>query len=586
MRFRRGQALVSLSPAGQDAAMSAPTENRTQTGRSALAAGALLALAVIAAHLPRAFFDLPLYASDEGAYLLQALHGDLLRADPQHAPAVAQLDNVVFFWIVRLFWLLPGGWGLDALRIAGGLAYVGGLALAWKVAAKDLARPEAAGLLLLALIYPFYRFVFTALPEGWYVGLLGGMILLTAGQWRRRPLIHAGGFGALAAILILIKPHGVAVLAAGLALVMIDAVLDRRRRLGLPLLRGVVMILTALAAGHALRWIGTGAVPGSLFFFGQGFYATTLGARPGPEAFHSALTALYAMIMAALLLAGPPIALGIDDLLRRRRSPDFRPGAGDLAYLLALAAFAASIAMVAIFAFKVSTFHLTETYRLWGRYFEFYVPLLWVTGWPAIRRSINLPDRGLLAAGTSFAGLVGLTIATKAALTLFPWDAAALNAFFMPTTRWAGSSFPSYAIAAGGVLVALALTRARAPLLSVWQGLFALLAVLAIGQEGAWLSQRLPASRALVSELDLVSRSGALTRGPSVAFVDNVNLQQDLLLRLRAGPRVALVPEGQAVREADTRGFVTVIVQNGRSFEGDGWRILQRGSAFTVYGRK
>jgi len=561
--------------------MSEVRERYTVKWTSALTAAALMALAVIALHLPRAFLSLPLYSSDEGSYLLRALYGDMLQADPQHAPFVANVDNVVFFWIIRLFGLLPGLFGLDALRIGGGLAYVLGLVLVWRVVAPRLNRGEALGLILLALIYPYYRFVFTALPEGWYVALLGGMILLTARLWRPRPLLHAAAFGAMAAALVLIKPHGLAVMCAGPALVVADLILQRGRGPALAVLRLVIMAAAFLATGHLLRVIESHELPRQLSFFGQGFYAQILDQPPAADATRIALTAHYAMTMTVLMLAGPAIALGLDDLLRRVRDKTFAPQGTDLAFLLTLGAFAATICMVSIFAFKMS-FAVSETYRLWGRYFEFFIPLLWLTAWPAIRRREDLRDRRLLAAGTCLAGLVGLTIALREAITLFPWDVAALHAFSLPTARYAGSTFPSFALAVVAMLGAIVLMLRRAPMLQVWQGAFFILALLAIGQDGAWLSQLVPDRRGLAAEIQAIDKTTRQHPGRIIAFVEDANTHHNLFYGLHGRPRMVLVDPGASVQPKAAAGYGYIVLQAGHPLYGRGWRPVYQGLRFTV----
>lgn len=549
---------------------------------SALTAAALMALVVVAIHLPRAYLSLPLYSSDEGSYLIRALYGDMLRADPQHAPFVANVDNVVFFWVVRLFGLLDGQTGLDALRVGGGLAYIGGLVLAWRVVAPQISRNEALGLLLLALIYPYYRFVFTALPEGWYVTVLGGMILVTARLWRPRPLLHAAAFGALAATLVLIKPHGVAVMCAGLALVVADLILQRGRGAALAALRIVIMAAAFLVAGHLLRLIESHELPRQLSFFGQGFYAQILEQPPAADATRIALTAHYAMTMTVLLLAGPAIALALDDLLRRVRDKAFQPQGTDLAFLLTLGAFAATICMVSVFAFKMS-FATSETYRLWGRYFEFFIPLLWLTAWPAIRRREGLRDRRLLAAGTCLAGFIGLTIALREAITLFPWDVAALQAFFQPTARFEGSSFPSFALAAAAMLGAMVLMLRRAPILPTWQGVFFVLALLAAGQDGAWMSEVLPDRRVLGTETGGIRLTARQHPGEMIAFVDDANMHHNLFYGLNGRPKMVLIAPGEGVKTQAASGYGYLILQVGHPLEGGGWRLVQEGRKLNVF---
>lgn len=569
--------------------MSASPENQSPPiwrSGGCIAAG-LGVLVVLIIHLPRAELSLPLYSGDEGSYLIRALFGALLQADPSRAATVADIDNSVFFWIIRAVHMLGGKHYLDLLRLLGGGAYVAGLILVWRAACSGMERREAFGLLLLALIYPYYRFVLTALPEGWYVGLLAVILYVTARLWRSRPLTHALLSGALSAALVLIKPHGVAIAATICALIVADFVFDANRRFWLSAGRLGLFAVSFLAVGHLIQFIEGRGPPQGLLFFGHGFYSNILAVAPSPDAPRIGLIAAFSMTVATMLLAGPPIALGADRLLSRwsAQRGTFQLAPRDLMFLLTLGGLIATMAMVTAFAVKASAFGGSESYRLWGRYFEFFTPLLWLTAWPYVREAETLPDRRVLAAGVVLAGLIGLTITLKEAITLYPWDASGLGAFFMPTERWAGSSFPSFIFAAGAVLAAVVLMLRRAPMLPIWQGLFATLALISGWQDAAWMSEILPDRAALVAETGGILEKTPRLTGRMAAFVDDNNLYNNVFLRLKGRPKMILIAPTAPVTADQVAPYSVVLVQTRHTLTAPGWRLIQPGGKVEVYQR-
>ena len=55
----------------------------------------LAGAAVLLFYVNRIFPELPLYASDEGAYLIRALHGEALAARPELHPTVHPVGNTL-----------------------------------------------------------------------------------------------------------------------------------------------------------------------------------------------------------------------------------------------------------------------------------------------------------------------------------------------------------------------------------------------------------------------------------------------------------------------------------------------------------
>ena len=568
--------------------MTLASQNQARSGGRApgLAAGVLLVALILGLHLPRLFLPLPVYAGDEGAYLIRALLGGQLKADPGLYPSLPDVDNTVFFWIVKLAYALPGG-GLVALRLLGACAYVGGVVLVWRAVRHSLTATEAPGVLLLALIFPYYRFVITALPEGWYVGLLGLIIFLTARFYRSRPWLHAAGLGGLIAALVLIKPHGVAVGAGFAALVIVDAVFDAQRRLLITAGRLVLFAVGFLVVGHGLQFLDGHGPPHGLVFFGSGFYSMVLGAASASDATHAGEVAFVAMATGALLLAGVPIALGLDHLMLRWRAEPgvFRLQPQDLSFLLTLFALAATLVMVAVFATKVAAITVTESFRLWGRYFEFFVPLIWLTAWPYVRVSRVLPDRNILSAGMVLAGLAGLVVALKGGIALLPWDATALSAFFIPNSPpWpAITAFPFFPIACAATIACIVATLAGAPTLRIWQAYFAVLGLLSCGLNMAWWSDVSPARDELYSDLKAARRLPA--PGQTATFVDDPNAGANIFLELRGRTHLVIATPAVPLPASALAPYRTVIVENGLGAPDPAWRLLQAGKQFKVYQR-
>ncbi|WP_340645113.1 hypothetical protein [Phenylobacterium sp.] len=554
----------------------------------AIALPALAALLVLAAYLPRLAFDLPLYGGDEGAYLIRALFGPLLEAHPALAPQVAEIDNTVFLAILRgLGHLTPSV--LEVARVLGTLAYFGGLALTYRAVRVDLTPQDRWAFLLLALIFPYHRFVVTALPEGWYVGLLGLIIWVTARFWRTRPLSHAALTGLLAAGLVLIKPHGAAVVAAVAALIVADGLVDGRLHLKQLASRLSIFLAAFLLLGNLVANLDGKPPANALFFFGNGFYADTLSAKAGVEAIRSGLKALTVSIATVALLAGVPILAGVADIGRRRwrERSQFRLAGADLAFLLTLFALLATVAMVGLFAVKALALGPAETGRLWGRYFEFFVPLIWLTAAPAIQRWDQVRLARNVAADVMALGLALLIVCLLTGVMVFPWDSTAMSAFYRPSMeRWPFNFTPPiFMLSVAASLLTIRLMLTAIPTVRVWQGYFAALALLSSVFDEAWVRDIMPARQVLGLEIGGARLLARDKPGPVVAYFDDANSANCLFLRLEGRPTMKLVAPGLPVDTAQLGTVETVIVQGDHAMPATGWKAVQPGALIKVYQR-
>jgi len=553
---------------------------------------ALAALGVLLAYADRVFLPLPLYGGDEGAYLIHALYGKQLAASPDLVPYLQSVNSTAYFLIIRA--VTYGTQNLlEWLRILGALAYFCGLALVFLSVRARLARGPALGFLLLALAFPYYRFIVTAMPEGWYVGLLGLIVLVTAWLYVSRPVVHALLAGTLCGVLVLLKPHGLSVAAAFAVLALLDLVLGRREPLVF-LGRIAVFAAAFLASGNLLQLLAGQPIVAPFTFFYGAHYARALHSPDTPATLLIGLKSAVLMASATLVLAGVPIATGLARLAVRWRWSRGRGGftlePGEIVFLLVALAFAATLAMVAIFSMKAISYGPGEVDRLWGRYFEFFVPMIWLAAAPFIGEFERGGGRlwrvsmGVIPT----LGLMGLIYFLFHGVVLFPWDATALTAFFRPDlTRYEiDPLIPYFVIAAAGTLAAstaMAFTNWRTH--RIWVAYVVLLGVLSTSADLDW-SRRLQAERAaLDSELHVAALITARQQGDIAMVVDDPNVAHSSFLRLRARPHMILLGPDEDVAVARLVDYDTVIVAGAHDLVGGGWAPLFEGQRLSMFRR-
>lgn len=541
---------------------------------SVLAAVAALAC-VLGFYLNRLFAPLPLYAGDEGAYLIRALYPD----GAANNPFVPELANGFHFLLIRLVRALSFHY-LPWLRLIGLAAYLGGVLLVWRATTPALGRGARLTFLLLALAFPYYRFVVTALPEGLYVLLLALLAWATAGLYRRRPLVHAALAGGLCAALVLTKPHGLAVVAGLAALIVLEGLASRRIRLAA--LRLAVSGAVFLALGNAIQALAHQPVASPLRFFVGRFYDVALNVPAAPGAIGLAALAAAGMASTVALLAGPPIVAGVLDIAQRRRSGGREPEAADLVFALLLLSLAATVAMVTVFAFKVA-YSPGETKRIWGRYFEFFVPLLWLAAAPAFARLADRRLAGLAAAGAMLAGLAGLYACFHAGVVLYPWDGGALTAFFKPHPERALITvrLPYREIATALTLAAAAALALKVRPERVGAAYVLALAVVSTQLDDFWIG---PMARTRAEFAGEIRAAGALLPpgpGRTAIFVKDNNDAHLSFLALDGQVRIVPAPP-EGVGATDAAPYARIVTV--RDLPGPpGWRPVYEGWQLKVW---
>ncbi|MDP3855181.1 hypothetical protein [Phenylobacterium sp.] len=552
----------------------------------------LAAVAVALVYADRIFLGSPLYPGDEGAYLIHALYGKAVAADPKIAPNLQALNNAVFLLIVRGLTYATEHL-VEWLRVLGAGAYFGGLLLVWTAVRPRLNLRRTGGFLLLALAFPYYRHVFTALPEGWYVGLLGVLVLVTARLYLQRPVAHALLAGALTGLLALVKPHGLSVAAAFGVLAVLDA-LAGRRQLWVFTVRITLFTAAFLAAGNLAQLAVGASIDHPFTFFLGGHYARALDSQTGPAELMLGVRALAVTGAASLLLAGVPIATGLARIVARwrwsRRRGGFELDAEETTFLLVLLAFAATLAMVAIFSVKALVYGPNEANRLWGRYFEFFVPMIWLAAAPFIGEFQAGGGRAwrVAMALITLVGLGGLVACLFLGVMVFPWDGSAVTAFFRPDfARWnltVGAPLFALAVAASLAVAAASLTRMRTS--TAWLGYFVALGVLSTLLDVQWQREIAPAREALRAEL--AAADSVLARQPDLAaaVVDNMEAHHLVLLGLHGRPHMVLTAPDTDIGARALAEYDTVVVVGPHDLVGGGWRPLFEGGQLAVFRRE
>jgi hypothetical protein len=546
-----------------------------------LAAAGCVTLAILGFYATRLALPLPLFAGDEAAYLIRAIYSPAAAAAD---PFVAALNNGVHLSVIRAVYM-TGAPVILGDRLVNGAAYLGGLALLWRASTARTPRTEQVGLGLLVLAFPFYRFAVSNLAEGLFVGVLALLCVATGRWYRSRPLVHALAAGAIAAVLVLVKPNGMAAVAALGALAVLDAAASGGWR-RLPL-RALLFALSFFALGNLIQLGAQEPAAHPLAFFVSDLYGQNLAAGNPPNAPAIAALALVSMSSALAILAGAPVLIGLADLAGRWRAKrrGFVAEGSDLVFLLLVLSSAATVAMVAIFAVKLAGTP-GESGRLWGRYFEYFAPLLWLAAAPALARPIGRGTRWACAA-VMLAGLAGLMWSFRAGIVLFPWDSSILTAFFHPDPVRAPLGFAQSwrllaAAATGLAAVGLAL-KVRPSHAGL--GLILALGVLSTWLDAVWLGPMAAQRVALQRDLSVIRPSLPPEPAPIVLLAPDANDGHLGFFLLHARPQVWLGPPGGQAPPGALAGVQAVVVSGPETPPDGPWVRTFQGQELSLFRR-
>lgn len=547
-------------------------------------AAILAAVLVLGFYLQRVAMPQPLYTWDEDGFAIRALFSPEIIARNPFAPSHS---NGAFIGLIRIAYAISS----DYLPLVRGLNiafYFGGILLVAGVATRSLPPMRRLAWVAIALAFPYYRFVVSGLPEGMYVGVLGALAAATALLYRRRPLAHGLVAGVLAAVLVLIKPHGLAVIAALLAVGAID--LLARGGWKPATVRLAAFAVAFFAAGNTIQWATGQDVASPARFFVEDFYGGTLATSLVPGAIQFGAIALFTMGSAVALLAGIPLWIGLGDILRRWRQDGrgFCLTGDDLLFLLLAIALLATVCMAAIYTAKVASAP-TEMMRLWGRYFEFFTPLVWLSASAFIERAEPLRTwrSRLVLAAIPLAGLAGLMLSFHVGVVLFPWDAAAMTAFFKNDLARAafGEVVPYRPLMVAATLLAAASIALGARLSRVWLPYTVALGLLSTVFDASVTGSMVQQRTELAA--DLRAAASAL-RGPAdemLALTSDANDADIVFMGFASHPRV-LVDAPATVSARQLLGVQTLITVRVADPPAEAWTRTFKGRQISVFERR
>lgn len=368
----------------------------------------------------------PFVLSDETAYLLASLFGH--RAENyERWGIVPQVPNLLFF---ALYGLLPGPEIYRGGKLLNAGFIVAAALPAYATARIHLRPWQAAAFAAVVIAAPIGTFARYFMPESlFHFGFWCVVWILLRATGRGTAMAPlAAGFAL--GLLALVKPHALALAAAGCLYLLLRPTGSRRRWLDAVVLAATFYATRSVAA----RMLG-GDWDSSLSgpAYGALLSASRLALEP-------VLVNALGHAAALLLLAGVPLAVVLGALLRDLRHP--APDAATLrdVALLALAALAATLGMTIAFSAMAHSANpeVERATRLHGRYYVHVLPLVMLAFAAALRR---VPSSSLPSSRTTLLAFVGVATASAwilahcyesgivdypdlAAVTLRPWGAS------------------------------------------------------------------------------------------------------------------------------------------------------------------
>ena len=437
------------------------------------------AVAVAVTALINARMALPLGFSDEFTYAaLSARFGRESTLVDNHLVVMLDAPN-------RLFLALYGLLGSQPRPIFEMARAVNGILLAVGIGVLFVAAREGRALgpsLVVAIAYalgPQSTYTAYFAPETMYAVLFFLQTTLAALALSREDARLALLAGASAAMLLLVKPHGLPVGAVTFVFMVVYAALHRRsgaRSLWLGALAYLVaLVALRLIVGRVLApdVVVGNALTGSFYAKITASMAASL-ADPGKYAAFGRL--LIAHFAVAACLAGPALVAGLAQIPGRVRAES---GSGRFAG--ALAGLTAWLLVALIVMTAVFTVAVEETNRLHVRYYGFCIPLLFVGLAACEASAIWTRRQQLLGLGAWLLGIALYDPFVREYLRS-PFDAAEF--FFRP---WVVPGVPL----AGALIAFLAYRRSSRALLGAVLGTYLVMSVLAMVFDRQFLQLRM-----------------------------------------------------------------------------------------------
>jgi len=315
----------------------------------------------------------PFVLDDEYRYAQLAQHG-------VPVPGGMAAKFPVFLYLSTFSWVSTCGEGfLQCARFTNVLFLVASLLPLYRTARLFVGRKLAVVIAILAIAGPSNTYTAYFMAESMYFFLFWMFAWFLLSHLHRNPWHLGGGVGLIAALLNLVKPHGLVLFGAAVLFVLLLAIV-RRRSYPLPWL---AKVLIAMAVCFPLVRFGLGYLlagrAGLDLVGGYGGHATLMAKRSGlsgelPALFHVARGHLAGLVLLFCL----PLAIVVSQLSRLAQPDPGRSSRADFLELslLTVVLFAVFLAFFAKFTVDTEGQDSYQSLiRLHGRYYDFAFPL-------------------------------------------------------------------------------------------------------------------------------------------------------------------------------------------------------------------
>ena len=378
----------------------------------------------------------PIMAGDEYAYFAQAREFPTIDAIVSYDPTIQRTNNTLYLWIGSLLWRYSGQPAL-IMRVIQSVLYVLVIVVVFALGRCFMERRKSAIVALVTCCTAMSSYSAYFMPETLYQLLFFVLAALLVTISPARSVQGAAACGFVTALLMLTKPHGVAIAAAVTATLLVRLITPRNfgssRRTAMSAL--VVFGLTTYLSMVLVNAILVGHFRFSPLLFVGTFYQDVLASTEFVPRWRNLYPVLLGNGIALYILNGiPAILIGCALwLVVTRRTGEMEVPAKVLRThrfsLLAVFALCALLCSVAMTIRYTADIGGTEIWRIHGRYYSFTIALCIVVmaaSGVLLRQLGDIPGWVLLvlriAAFLGILVLVAVQLWWRRAFSIAPWD--------------------------------------------------------------------------------------------------------------------------------------------------------------------
>jgi phosphoglycerol transferase len=467
-------------------------------------AGAGLLIAATALILHNLNLVVPLISGDEYAYFSQSREFPDLSRIMAYDPSVQQTNNTFYFWLGHLLWENTVDPAL-AMRVVQSLLYVLNVPILFFICRRFMPPISSAVVALLAAACARSSYSGYFMPETLYAFLFL-LLVLVAIRLRQWPRWSAAASGFFVAMLLLTKPHGIAIVLAmtvawsfTVAFPRLTGISRHHAAAALAVFYGStyvsLVLMNVLLSGQLLLH--------PLFFVGDLYQAVLLKSAGALPPWLDFVRTATGNLAALGFLVGLPLFYGCLYVWRRFRSsspPDADFHAFIFLLLLTLSVTGFVVAMTINFTAHVGG---GEVWRIHGRYYSFVLPLFLILGGAAAFQSDNryLPNSALRIAALFALALLAMIWNWRTTYTIFPYDFPELFALSAWPTL---SIIHAFFLTAAASYILMIIWPKRGPLL--YAGLILLLNLTSFKFVSDWQSAHGRQWSALVDQVSAIRK--------------------------------------------------------------------------------